>query len=677
MAHSLHKKIKLSRATVLLALCMATLFFAPFSISSPSSISELTTVLQPTYVHANGNFWETVANPLDALVDFMGLALMNSVGLLVWVAGLLLEITFKFTVLEMGIHLGSDGLVGIAIENAWSIIRDICNLAFIFGFIYLGIRTIFDPDSARVKSMLANIIIGALLINFSLFFTRMIVDFSNYASVEIYKSISTVEGSSLSAKLFDTLGLVTLYNMNGPNEFWEAIDDVGFAFYLMASVFLLATAVVFLSASMLVISRFVMLIFLMIASPILFAGTIFPQTQGHADDMWKKLINYSIFAPAYLLLILLSLTVIDALGVSLQGTGVAEEILGSATGGTGSIDTIMHFSIAIFFMISSLTIAQKCGIYGAETAIKMRKGAQGLLGRGVSYAALWAPRKVARYGVSKASKIVLGKFDTMQATEDNKLGGFGRGLKKVVQWGDFDQTIRSGLESGKKAKFGLIHSRDEETKIDEERNKRISETTVKIERKKARETYTTAATNNTLTPAIVEDLAKAIKNSTADEIKDMDFEVISQDHIAYNLTIKQIEKLQESGKYSDADIEKIKEAKNKYAKAIADGTVSGTANRNGESYAAVLARRGSEELAKMPIEVFTESTMAEHLTPAMVEAKMKDGTISPNEVGRIRANIDSYIRTQRNNNNPNLAYEKQWKVFKKTGYGARLGLTTV
>ena len=93
-----------------------------------------------------------------------------------WMGAQLLDASINYFILQIGTLIADGSSIGNAITNAWVMIRDICNLAFIFGFIYLGIRTILDSDNSNTKRMLASIIIGALLINFSLFFAKIIID---------------------------------------------------------------------------------------------------------------------------------------------------------------------------------------------------------------------------------------------------------------------------------------------------------------------------------------------------------------------------------------------------------------------------------------------------------------------------------------------------------------------
>ena len=63
------------------------------------------------------------------------------------------------------------------ITEGWKILRDIANLSFIFILLYVAIRTIFGDGGA--KKTIITVVIMALLLNFSLFFCRVIIDASN------------------------------------------------------------------------------------------------------------------------------------------------------------------------------------------------------------------------------------------------------------------------------------------------------------------------------------------------------------------------------------------------------------------------------------------------------------------------------------------------------------------
>ncbi len=306
---------------------------------------------------------------------FIGNIILEIASLITGIGGFLLEKAIEITVLHAAEYLGSGTSLGTAIEGGWGVIRDISNLIFIFGFIYVGIMTIIDPEKASTKRFLSSIIIGALLINFSLFFTRIIVDVSNFVSIEITNTMLT-GGGSITDKIMDTLGLTTLYKMDAAGI--STLTGGGtLAFYFMGAIFLIVAGFVLASGAILLITRFVAIVFIMIFSPLLFAATVFPQTANIANDLWKKLFNYAFFAPAYLLLLIVSIQVVDGLMTNITGASGSEKFnLAKAITGDAKI-IIVYFVIAIMFLIFSLQVAQKFGVKGADKVVGMAKVGMG------------------------------------------------------------------------------------------------------------------------------------------------------------------------------------------------------------------------------------------------------------------------------------------------------------
>ncbi len=270
----------------------------------------------------------------------------------------------------MGSLINDSGF-GLAIDNVWIIIRDICNLAFIFGFIYLGIRTIIDPESASVKRTLTQIIIGALLINFSLFIVKFVIDFSNLVSFHVYNAMISGTGS-LSMKIFDMLGLVTFYNQgSGAASLANSTISGMVWYYIMGALLLFIAAFVFFAAAILLSVRFVALIFIMIASPVLFAATVFPQTAEYSKKLWRHLISYSLFAPLYLLLTLVTILLMGGLLPVLMPLGPnMSEVLTNSKSKTDAFTVFVAFAVMIFFLVESLLIAKKVGGAGSDFAMK-------------------------------------------------------------------------------------------------------------------------------------------------------------------------------------------------------------------------------------------------------------------------------------------------------------------
>jgi hypothetical protein len=457
--------------------------------------------------------------------------------------GKLLEISLNETVFGMGGNINTSGATGLGdtIDTLWKLIRDICNLAFIFGFIYVGIRTIIDPASASTKRFLSRIIIGALLINFSLFFAKAIIDFSNFTAHQVYTSMVTGDGS-LTETIMNKLNLITFYDSKSGKMSENMANSNSLSYFLVAGLFLLITAFTFFAAALLLIVRFVTLILIMVASPILFAATVFPQTERFAGDLWKKLFSQSFLAPVYLLLVLISIKLIEGVGFASGGNfGKDLSSLGN------NLSAILNFTIIIFFMVSSLTLATKMGGKGGEMAVSfannLRGKAQSVIGRNtLGRASHWAREKYE-------------KLDANAKTADNKTWR-GVGLKTlrtgIVAATLGERNLRGGLSAGEHAKFGGKYSFEDDEKYDKERKARQGKI---IELSKFTGEIKKGVDENgklqTLSP---EDSIKFERTVADAAVKD--FEELKQEQrkaIVGLMTDSQIEAIQKSDKLTDTE----------------------------------------------------------------------------------------------------------------------------
>jgi hypothetical protein len=88
----------------------------------------------------------------------------------------------------------SDGSyrLGFAVRG-WQLVRDICNIFFIILLVWAGFAAVFGVGK-NMKGVVAALIINAILINFSLFITRVIIDISNVTARVFYSRLYVCEG---------------------------------------------------------------------------------------------------------------------------------------------------------------------------------------------------------------------------------------------------------------------------------------------------------------------------------------------------------------------------------------------------------------------------------------------------------------------------------------------------
>lgn len=96
-------------------------------------------------------------------------------------AGIFFDNTFGFSVDDKSY---SNSFV---IEG-WGVVRDFVNVFFIFVLLYIAFATILSLHGFKTKEMIINVVIIGLLINFSLFATKVIIDSSNILARVFYNS---------------------------------------------------------------------------------------------------------------------------------------------------------------------------------------------------------------------------------------------------------------------------------------------------------------------------------------------------------------------------------------------------------------------------------------------------------------------------------------------------------
>ncbi|TAL48826.1 hypothetical protein EPN83_03490 [Patescibacteria group bacterium] len=393
----------------------------------------------------------------EAFADLITIPLLLSSWIL-WLAGVLLNAVLQFTVVDLAQNLS--GITGINI--AWGVIRDVANMAFIFILLYIAIGTILGLEKVNWKKTLVGIIIAALLINFSLFFTKLIIDASNIVAVLFYERIAPIAnpsgridifGSGLSNSFMQPLGLTSFFD---PTQGGKILEQVGNDFGKLATIsfggsaFFVVLAFVFLAVSIMFLIRYVNFIFLLILSPVVFLRAVLPGGWGEkVSNFWSsKLTGEAVFAPLYMILTWVVLTVISSsvaqTGISSTPAGsvttstsvLASSLSGIAGGGAGgaaqqgTFGLVMNFVIVIIFAVATLiiskTVAGQAGSVGEKIMGKVLGGAVGTAGF------------VGRQTIGRAaSKFAESEWLRKRAPE-SRLARLTLGTSKAIAKGGFD-----------------------------------------------------------------------------------------------------------------------------------------------------------------------------------------------------------------------------------------------
>ncbi|MCC7436717.1 hypothetical protein IT402_02500 [Candidatus Nomurabacteria bacterium] len=106
-----------------------------------------------------------------------------------WLAWLLGQI-FDFFI---GYSLSDESYRHNFVQTGWQLVRDISNIFFIIIMIYSGLAAVFSTSNVSYKKVIPTLIINALIINFSLFATRIVIDMSNITARLFYNQIEVCQ----------------------------------------------------------------------------------------------------------------------------------------------------------------------------------------------------------------------------------------------------------------------------------------------------------------------------------------------------------------------------------------------------------------------------------------------------------------------------------------------------
>jgi|GEM_PF-1928975 len=275
-----------------------------------------------------------------------------------------------------------------AADIGWRISRDIANLGFVLLTVIMAFTTIIRVQSYGAKKLLLNLIIAAVVVNFSFLIAGTLIDFSNTLT---YFFIGRISPGGLGTGFTEVLA-----NAFGPQKFMlEESDDpippdpsqeesgaVTFGVALLSSIaglffsvlFTFLAAFVLLMLAAMFMIRYVALTFILILAPLAWLFWVFPALKSYNGRWWSAFWKYTFFAPAASFFVYLSLVAAENLGsgkyndkISMIGSGLPGVLSKVVQQGTQMI-------VVAGLMIGAITVAQKMGIEGAGLASKAKDG---------------------------------------------------------------------------------------------------------------------------------------------------------------------------------------------------------------------------------------------------------------------------------------------------------------
>jgi hypothetical protein len=350
-----------------------------FAWATNGIISLIEGPIAKTVMMVNGILLQGIVIPLTSILLRISAAIMDS--------------AINFTLSTNIFYSTSSGIIKV-----WSFVRNICNITFIFILLWAAIQMIIGMANGKTKKIVADVIIAALLINFSLFITRIVIDAGNILGTTLYNNIITFypNATGFSDVLMQSLGISSVSeSFKSASGEGASVWSVSFGMisYLQFIIILIGF-IVFLYTALLLAVRIVALIFLSVMSPIGFMGNVLPKLEEYSKIWRETLYNQAMIAPIFLLFIYL----IVQISSSFTKMG------GAIPKGTEDYNAYFRYVMVIVLMVM---------------AVKTTKKMAGEIGKVVEKLGVWAAGAaigVATGGAAFAARATIGRAGNALAT---------------------------------------------------------------------------------------------------------------------------------------------------------------------------------------------------------------------------------------------------------------------
>lgn len=313
---------------------------------------------------------------------------------------------------NFSISLNFDILNNPMITTGWQITRDLANLGFVLFIIIIAIATILRMQQYGAKSTLGKLIAVALLVNFSLVFAGVFIDFSNMLTNFFIKNITSSGPGGLAVALSESFKIQNLLQVRGGEEanlFQGMFIGIASNIFVIALTFIGAFSLFALAVMFLV--RVVALGLLLVLVPLACLSAILPATKKLWGQWSSSFIEWALFGPMASFFLYLAVFMATNYGklmeqqaLTAQGVGTRNEITFANLLIAQPLVQIGRMFLVIGFLLGGLIAANSMKTMGASTVMsgvnafgKWARGTMGRMGAGIATRPLrgtWAQKQI-------------------------------------------------------------------------------------------------------------------------------------------------------------------------------------------------------------------------------------------------------------------------------------------
>src|SRR3989344_2069613 len=327
---------------------------------------------------------DTFTGTLISILNIIIGAVVTIVGSIIKYLGAIIIVP----ILEATLSMDASQFAGGPILAGWTLVRDAVNMFFILFLIIVGFGTILKIESYNYKKLLVNLVVMALLVNFSLVIARIILQVSDTAQFSFLPVSTVVEGGE------GMTGVRYLYQKLSTEHLSKIVDGfrvfststsgalAGTMTILFEFILQLAVVITFGAMAAFMLIRTVAIYILLVLSPLAFALLVVPATKSTAQKWWSNYIKYVLFGPIFAFFLRLDFE-IYARGMKLLPSLFDKTItnpdtvdylnlLKSQNGGVTFAQMLQLgtlFVLILAFKWAELLIAKDMGIAGANAIV--------------------------------------------------------------------------------------------------------------------------------------------------------------------------------------------------------------------------------------------------------------------------------------------------------------------
>jgi hypothetical protein len=568
-------------------------------------------------------------NAVTETLNYISYTVLTISATFVSMAGIFLSFSIKLTLNIKELYETSG-----SIKNIWVTVRDLSSIFIIFILLYESIKMILGLKGQGFNETVVKIFIAGMLINFSLVIFKIPIDFSNLASIQFYNAITPGTSQTLNLdSAFNDGGLSNAYMQS--MQVWTVFSKLnlntasasaaitsttvaGFVMMLMAGFSFLAAAVAFTI-------RTGLLLFILVLSPLYFAGIIFPEIEKKVSKrLMEGLINQCVFMPVYLFLTYISLKIItDTSYISYFNQIQGDKNFGSL------LALVMRFSVAFIFVNAPLVIAIELGGYGMKWAPGGKE-----FGNFFKNIGLGITGALGRNTLGRVGRLAGEQFDNIAANSQSSK--FGRGASKALRLVGVSQAVRGGLTSMEKGKYGSKQSLGDVEKEDKARAKEVAGIGKLNRQLGVIESIRNIDPNKAVQKDDIEKFAKTISEMSSKDIENLSMELLKNPIIASAIPVSKWDSLVKSDNLNVDEVDEIKKARK-------DG-MNKIYNEHGADYLITKhLKMKASEIAKLSESILTKKDVSILLSADTLK-KIQEEEMKQADRDIIRSNIEAEYR---------------------------------